>query len=563
MGLDDEMNTAFQESKKDLLYPPIDSWDYDDKLSTGYLDMSGDRTDVKINEEFAEQLSPEGLKGFNDHELGHYTYHPFDVATSLKEINWLQDRENAQQIKMQFDDIVNNAHLIVNGKNDIAHLYRDMYEDEDEIPLVGDTILKYYEEISGEDFGSNFDPNDEKQQEFLEELKKIDFLDTDRMEWNIKRFADVYDKYREEQDMDGDGQGDGQGQLGDGGMGNDTSIDTFDEDEIRRGMKDVAQDLDPDEYRDLADGVQERIDEEMDMPGAQSGGEGEEEAGYGEDGEDGGQQAVGEEGEEQGSSGQQGDGSGIGEGRDFMERMMEKADVSYYEMLASNYSLEVRGREEAKGGMYPSELRDYELSDPIEQWDPIQSKGSVKPGIAKSWEFEQAETHGEKEDVPDAVIMIDSSGSMPDPTQKKSFAVLGGFCAANSYIENGSDVAVANFSDDTRVQEFTRDKDEIYDKLVEYQNGGTSLEVDAVEELEEDRPVHSIMITDAGLHNIDDIDGFFQEYDETKRTIIWVNQGGMGSNRGTFDDLVSISDEFHGYEVAETSDIPGIVLGDI
>jgi hypothetical protein len=101
------------------------------------------------------------------------------------------------------------------------------------------------------------------------------------------------------------------------------------------------------------------------------------------------------------------------------------------------------------------------------------------PGISQTWQRKEGETHGVEDGTPDFLILIDSSGSMANPCDELSYAVLGAGCAADAYLRRHRQVAVYNFSDATQGGlerlDFTEDRDAIYRTLCRHFGGGTEL----------------------------------------------------------------------------------------
>lgn len=523
--LEEELEAVFQDARGNMGYPPVDHIELEEGGGgggTAAIDLTDHSGTVMVDPGFARDLrsydrkqggTDEAVRGVFEHELGHYTYHPYDAATLLKEMAWVQEYDNSHAIRNYFDDVIDNLSLIVNGKVEdrqgnaqgIAHTYQAMGQQR-QSNVVDRVLRKYYEDISQQDFGTPYAsgeaPGDPTERELLQELKKIDFLNEDRLEWNLKRFADTFAPYIED----------------DPDMGGDHDISDYSDDDIEKGMKKAAKDLDPEDYRDLAEEVEKELGGDED-----------------EDGDD----------------------EGIGQGRGMLRRLKDP-DISRYEALARNYRMKIKGKTRRSGGTYPAELTEFEMGDPLSAYDPVNSYGRMMPGFSKKWEQETQNTWGEEAGAPDALIMIDSSGSMTDPVHTTSHAVLGGFVAANSYLENRSEVAVVNFSDAPMEQDFTRSRDDIYETLAAYQGGGTHLDVNTVKEYEQQRDdLHSIIITDAGIHNLAQMVDYFERVDR-KRTLIHIG----GGYAGKYEELSRV-DDMAAYQVESESDIPHIVLGEI
>jgi len=193
------------------------------------------------------------------------------------------------------------------------------------------------------------------------------------------------------------------------------------------------------------------------------------------------------------------------------------SDVMWYLARAMNYIVKIPCK--ATGSLYPTEIKDFNLQDSIDSYNPVESYGKLIPGIAKRFEFEDFE--GFEKRLKDVVIIIDSSGSMRNPNRDVSYAVLGAFAIAKTYIENGGNVGVVNFSGRTITLYPTKSND-VFKYLKTYQGSGTTLDLSVLRDyVEKVGDADYILITDAGLQNIQDVLKFFSEL-KLKLKLIWI-----------------------------------------
>ncbi len=153
----------------------------------------------------------------------------------------------------------------------------------------------------------------------------------------------------------------------------------------------------------------------------------------------------------------------------------------------------------------------------------------------------------------DLVLIIDSSGSMVNPELTLSTAVISAMTIAMHYIENGK-VAVANFSDETRITEFTNDEDTVYHAIYEYQGGSTYLDTKKVEEiLDESQNKDVVMITDEQISNYKETINLFGS--KTRETyIISINKyskSGIEEDRNIKKIYVNNPDEIADIVIGE------------
>jgi len=239
------------------------------------------------------------------------------------------------------------------------------------------------------------------------------------------------------------------------------------------------------------------------------------------------------------------------------------ACMIFYGELAEQYSIPVKQRGFKKGGsLYPHSLTSWEAEKPIQDMDYWNSLGKMIPGITKIWKKDEGKKIGEKEEIPDCLIIIDSSGSMTNPEYRLSYAVLGSFCVANSYLTNEARVSVYNFSSalegDEKILDFTRDRIKVYKAITKYFGRGTTLNPKRIESISKRAKTPDIfMITDMDIYNLDDIIDYLKGIDN-RTTVVY-----LGTNKYVreFERGVKERPNICIYNVEKKEDIPKIVLG--
>jgi|Deesub1362A_J573_1020465.scaffolds.fasta_scaffold01272_4 hypothetical protein len=241
---------------------------------------------------------------------------------------------------------------------------------------------------------------------------------------------------------------------------------------------------------------------------------------------------------------------------------IEKPDINWYLSRARKYTIYINPLMR-KGSLYPDEIKDFEIDDSIDTYSPVDSYGKIIPGIAKKFSFREFEGFSD-EPVPDALIVIDSSGSMRNPDKEVSYAVIGAFAVARNYIENGAKVGVINFSGRNIELKPTKNAEKIYETLKIYQGLGTTLHLDDFERyLLESRIDDCILISDTGLDNLDEFLNFLPKI-KMRITVIWIKSDvkdyeQFKQSYKAFKDRLPSSVTF--IEVEKEEDIPGIAVG--
>jgi hypothetical protein len=164
--------------------------------------------------------------------------------------------------------------------------------------------------------------------------------------------------------------------------------------------------------------------------------------------------------------------------------------------------------------------------------------------------------------VPDCLIILDSSGSMPAPDHELSYPLLGAFCATNAYLVCRARVGVYNFGDAQSGQEkslgFTRDRLRIYQALATYYGGCTSMAPDKIRQIiSQAQKPDILMITDMDINNLQEAIGFFKSL-SNRVTILHLKHNWSLT---IFLKLFRNRPNFSFYRVLKGEDIPEIILG--
>ena len=480
-------------------------------IETVKVDLAARKHKLLVGKPLIEAFSDEALLGILHHELNHWARHPYDLKTMILEHSWLGETPQRNKIRNLYDDVIVNLDLVVNrGLEQVAQAYREM-------PVSGrmDTLLRaFYSEVTGVPFG-NIDPEAEIREK-ITGLRAIDFLDLSRirLKSNIRRFARIIEDLADEE------------------MKlpfNFFSLRDFRTEEISGAMEGVAREVTPQEYQNVAAEVlKEFEDSELKLS----------EKGPG--------------------------GKGISPGNKDLLEELQKPDVSWYRSRARRYSVSIQSLVR-QGSLYPDEIMDFDLDDSMDTFNPVESYGKVLPSLAKKHRLAEFERYGEFS-VPDAVILMDSSGSMADPEEVISYAVLGAFAVARNYFQSGAKVGVINFSNSNLTLAPTKDRQTVYEMLKTYQGHGTTLHIDDLDQYMSGLSggiKDYVLITDAGIENIDKVIDYFSKT-EGRLTVIRIK------GEGDFDEkfkenyehfIRKLPPSVTFAEVGREQDIPRIAVG--
>lgn len=225
-----------------------------------------------------------------------------------------------------------------------------------------------------------------------------------------------------------------------------------------------------------------------------------------------------------------------------------------YAALSKKYSLVPFEKQVTYGsGGGEEAFREFEVGDEARSVDVYKSFGRYLPGVStvKSIVENVKEDENNSYDLPDAVIVLDSSGSMPNPTLTESPGVVAGFAVARTYVSRNSEVASVNFASTTGVSGFSRDVDLVYDNLLSDQGGYSELDLKSLKQLVGGRgDVDLYFISDMMIHPGMEIDMFLEKHGLDNRVSVF--------QLNPFSKKKYSNCEVH--PVRSLSDLPGTVF---
>ncbi|MEM4724113.1 MAG: hypothetical protein QXP01_03800, partial [Candidatus Hadarchaeum sp.] len=244
--------------------------------------------------------------------------------------------------------------------------------------------------------------------------------------------------------------------------------------------------------------------------------------------------------------------------------LLETTRWIYYDQLAQKHRIPVKYIPvEPEAKLFNVSLRNWSPEDGVDNLAPLASFGPVgTPGLTKKWLRAGRESGLVRQSLPDLLTLIDSSGSMTNPHEQLSYAVLAGVVAAQTYLDHGSRVAVINFSSEDLILDFNSDRIKIIKYLVAYQAGGTSISPDSIARVlrKTCRPVDILLISDMAISNLDEVVATMTSYACSHRIFIFLigrDPSELRGLRAKFPNSV----EWH--QVNNDQDLVQLVLGTV
>jgi Mg-chelatase subunit ChlD len=164
----------------------------------------------------------------------------------------------------------------------------------------------------------------------------------------------------------------------------------------------------------------------------------------------------------------------------------------------------------------------WKLGDPIEDIDMMLTFVTSPifiPGVTtKKWEQNAVFNFEKEKKQRDLLLVIDTSGSMGNVTDSKSNmhqAILVSYGIIKFFESTKSQVALIGFSDRINVCiEWTKEYDEVREKLIMSGNGGSSFPIRTIQDIIEKtkNKIVTVIITDGEISNIGKTIDYFRNY---------------------------------------------------
>ena len=245
--------------------------------------------------------------------------------------------------------------------------------------------------------------------------------------------------------------------------------------------------------------------------------------------------------------------------------------TTWYRGLAKDL-IKIKIFEEKSGGQLPIYPEVWRIGEPLEDLDVVQtilSSPVIIPNITtRKWLKKFGKGHLIEKQIPDLLLVLDSSGSMNWKYLAKSAkgvyhtALVAAFAALHFAAKKGVKFSVINFSNRADVCDWTVDYQKAERTLLRYQGGGTHLPIKAIVKQSEKSERDSLIfiITDFGIYN----------WGKSKKTIIDLAQKGhkivgffIGSTKIPKEKFKGLLDKVTFYPIKNSKDLINLVIEEV
>ncbi len=245
--------------------------------------------------------------------------------------------------------------------------------------------------------------------------------------------------------------------------------------------------------------------------------------------------------------------------------------ATWYRGLAKDL-IQIKIYEEKPGGQLPVYPEVWRLGDSLEELDIVQtilSSPIIIPNITtRKWAKKIGKGHLVEKQIPDLLLVLDSSGSMKwNYLAKKASgvyhtALLASFAALHFAANKGVKFSIINFSNRADICDWTNNYQEAERTLLRYQGGGTQLPIKAIEKQCEksDRDVLLFIITDFGIYN----------WSNSKKLLLSLTNKGhkivgffIGASKIPGDKFKGLLEKVTFYAIKNSKDLINLVIEEV
>ena len=247
--------------------------------------------------------------------------------------------------------------------------------------------------------------------------------------------------------------------------------------------------------------------------------------------------------------------------------------ATWYRGLAKNL-IEIKIYEEKPGGQVPIYPDVWRIGDPIEELDVVQTLLNcpvIIPNITtRKWINKEGPGHLEEKQIPDLLIVLDSSGSMGwnyTATSERGrgpyhTALVASFAALHYAAQKGVKFSVINFSGREIICPWTSDYNKAEKVLLKYQGSGTILPTKSIAAQcdKAERNVLIFVITDFGIYNWGQAKKIMMNLANRGHKMVGFFIGASSIPSARFKDLL---DKVTFYPVRNTKDLINLVIQEV
>ncbi|MHA1149918.1 MAG: vWA domain-containing protein [Promethearchaeota archaeon] len=247
--------------------------------------------------------------------------------------------------------------------------------------------------------------------------------------------------------------------------------------------------------------------------------------------------------------------------------------ATWYRGLAKNL-IEIRIFEEKPGGQVPVSIAPWRIGDPMEELDIVQTLLTcpvIIPNITtRKWSYREGPGHMIEKQIPDLLLVIDSSGSMgwnyfgQNDRSRGPYhiALVASFAALHFAANKGAKFSIINFSNRADTCQWTNDYEKAEKTLLRYQGGGTHLPITSIKKQcdKAERKALVIIITDFGIYNWRDTKETLLELANRGHKIVGFFIGSASIPSKKFKDLL---DKVVFYPIQYTKDLINLVIQEV
>jgi hypothetical protein len=247
--------------------------------------------------------------------------------------------------------------------------------------------------------------------------------------------------------------------------------------------------------------------------------------------------------------------------------------ATWYRGLAKNL-IEIKIFEEKPGGQLPVNPEVWRIGDRIEELDVVQTllaSPVIIPNLTtRKWSYKEGPGHLVERQIPDLLIVLDSSGSMRWNYSSRlergrgpyHTALIAAFAALHYAASKGAKFSVINFSNIADICQWTSNFKKAERVLLRYQGGGTVLPVKQIAQQcdKAERKSLIFIITDFGIYN----------WSKSKKIMIDLVQKGhkivgffIGASKIPRDKFKSLLDKITFYGIKNAKDLIDLVITEV